>query len=85
MLRVLIPGLDALDGKFLPDETPHGLVASLEARARPPTMLPSWAFIANDSYDPLEFRQALVFEGEGASSQLQPFPAWRGQRKTAPI
>lgn len=49
----------------------YRLVASLEARARAANTLAELGFsIANDSYQLLEFRQALVFEGDEASSQL---------------
>jgi hypothetical protein len=48
------------------------LVASLEARARAANTLAELGFsIANDSYQLLEFRQALVFEGDQNSCQLQ--------------
>lgn len=47
------------------------LVSALEARARSANTLAELGFsIANDSYDLLEFRQALVFDGDKAASRL---------------
>ena len=47
------------------------LVAAVEARARAATTVAELVFsIANDAYGLLGFRQALVFDGEGASAKL---------------
>ena len=59
------------------------LLTYLEARARAANNLAELGFsIANDSYALLEFRQALVFQENAASSRLLTVS---GQRKTAPI
>lgn len=47
------------------------LVAAVESRARAATTVAELVFsMANDAYGLLGFRQALVFEGEGASARL---------------
>lgn len=47
------------------------LVAAAEARARGASTVTELAFsVANDAYALLGFRQALVFEGDGASAKL---------------
>lgn len=47
------------------------LVASAEARARAASTLTELVFsVANDAYGLLGFRQALVFEGDGATASL---------------
>lgn len=50
----------------------HPLIAQLEARARAALNLKELCFsIANDSYGLLNFRQALVFAGDGKDGRLQ--------------
>ncbi|TKB26268.1 HlyD family efflux transporter periplasmic adaptor subunit [Desulfopila sp. IMCC35006] len=54
------------------DSSLTNLVSALEARARAAGNLAELGFsIANDSYDLLAFRQALVFDGDKAASRLQ--------------
>ena len=55
----------------LQETTLFALIASLEGRARAATNLAELGFsIANDSYELLEFRQTLVFEGDEVACRL---------------
>ncbi len=54
-----------------PELVPPALVAAMEARARAANNVNELGFsIANDAYDLLHFRQALVFQGDGPDARL---------------